>query len=290
LDKMKIFSENSLKNLYRPAVDSSGEQNGQVTIIGGSRLFHGAPLLSLKVASRAVDMVFFASPDPSVGDIADRVKSKLMSFIWVPWEDVEAYVEKSDAVLIGPGFMRFGSEKTPHEERNYENHLEGRLTREITESLLIKFPRKRWVIDGGSLQVMEPEWIPNGAILTPNTKEFELLFKVKLQMSEVKTAAKKYNCVIVAKGPETIVCSPKECVLVKGGNPGLTKGGTGDILAGLTVALAAKNDPFLAASSASYLVKASADDLYGKTGVNYNADDLADNIPQTLAKLTNFKA
>jgi hydroxyethylthiazole kinase-like uncharacterized protein yjeF len=287
---MKIFSENSLKNLYRPAVDSSGEQNGQVTIIGGSRLFHGAPLLSLKVASRAVDMVFFASPDPSVGDIADRVKSKLMSFIWVPWEDVEAYVEKSDAVLIGPGFMRFGSEKTPHEERNYENHLEGRLTREITESLLIKFPRKRWVIDGGSLQVMEPEWIPNGAILTPNTKEFELLFKVKLQMSEVKTAAKKYNCVIVAKGPETIVCSPKECVLVKGGNPGLTKGGTGDILAGLTVALAAKNDPFLAASSASYLVKASADDLYGKTGVNYNADDLADNIPQTLAKLTNFKA
>jgi len=35
-----------------------------------SRLFHGAPLLSLKIASRLNKMVFFSSPEPSLGKVA----------------------------------------------------------------------------------------------------------------------------------------------------------------------------------------------------------------------------
>ena len=62
-EKVREFNKNDLKRLYKPASDSTGEDNGQVTIIGGSKLFHGAPILSLKVASRMVDMVFFASPE-----------------------------------------------------------------------------------------------------------------------------------------------------------------------------------------------------------------------------------
>src|SRR3990167_11099539 len=107
---MKIFNPSELKKLYKPKQDSSNEDNGSVTIIGGSKLFHGAPLLSLKVASRIVDMVFFASPEPSVGSVAGRIKSSLFSFIWIPWKDLGAYIEKSDAVLIGPGFMSFRGE------------------------------------------------------------------------------------------------------------------------------------------------------------------------------------
>ena len=55
---MRVFEKNKLKMLYKPPLKSSGEDNGQITVIGGSKLFHGAPLLSLKVASRIVDMVF----------------------------------------------------------------------------------------------------------------------------------------------------------------------------------------------------------------------------------------
>ena len=69
--RMREFDKKLLKNLYKPADNSSGEDNGQITIIGGSKLFHGAPLLSLKVASRIVDMVFFTSRDPSTGRVAD---------------------------------------------------------------------------------------------------------------------------------------------------------------------------------------------------------------------------
>jgi len=277
----RIFDPDEIKKLYQPLRDSTGEDNGQVTIIGGSSLFHGAPLLALKVASRIVDMVFFASPEPSVGRVAEQLKSKLSSFIWVPWEEVEDYIAKSDAVLIGPGFMRFRSEKVPRSQRSGGYDETAKVSRDITERLLKKFSKKRWVIDAGSLQVMDADWIPKGAILTPNKKELELLFG----KMDAKEAAKKYGCIVVQKGPTTLVCEEDKCAEISNGNAGLTKGGTGDILAGLTVALYAKNDAFLAASCASYTTKAAADELYERVGTNYNADDLAENLPKTLFKL-----
>jgi hydroxyethylthiazole kinase-like uncharacterized protein yjeF len=278
---MEEFNPEDLKKLYKPLAESSGEDNGQVTIIGGSSLFHGAPLLSLKTASRIVDMVFFASSEPSVGRVAEQIKSSLSSFIWVPWEEVGDYIKKSDAVLIGPGFMRY-HKKNPNSKFQITNELDktGLETRRITEELLKKFPNKKWVIDAGSLQVMEANWIPERAVLTPNQKEFELLFG-NISPHE---AATKYNCVVIAKGPKAIVSSPKREVQITNGNAGLTKGGTGDVLAGLAVALLAKNEPFLAACAASYLVKAAADELFKTVGLYYNSDDLADKVPEVLAQ------
>ena len=92
----------------------------------------------------------------------------------------------------------------------------------------------------------------------------------------------KYNCIIVLKGPTTYVFRGGEAIEIDGGNPGLTKGGTGDTQAGLTVALLAKNDPLLAASAASYVIKSAADELQKTKGIYYNADDLADKIPEVL--------
>lgn len=278
---LEVFDKSWLKKLYQPKIDSLGEDNGQVTIIGGSKLFHGAPLLSLKVASRIVDMVFLASPEPSVGGVAERIRSKLLSFIWIPWQEVDSYVQKSDAVLIGPGFMRYRSEaqNSKLKTQNYVDE-EGEKTREITKRFLTKFADKRWVIDAGSLQVMDTKWIPKGAILTPNKKEYAYLFGKQ----KPEAAAEKHSCIIVVKGPEAKVCSPDKCIEIKNGNPGLTKGGTGDVLAGLTVALLVKNEAFLAAASASFIAKAAADMLYKKVGPDYNSDDLAEKIPETLHK------
>lgn len=275
---MKVFSASELKKLYKPAKNSSGEDNGQVTIIGGSRLFHGPPLFAIRSASRIVDMVFFASPEKSLRDVAAHLKSEVGSFIWVPFGEVEDYIEKSDAVLIGPGFMRARTEKANHKNTKDSDY---RLSRRITKDLLGKFPEKNWVIDAGSLQVMEPDWIPKNAIVTPNKKEYKMLFG---NLAPVE-ASKKYNCIIVLKGPVSYVYSPTKVVEVHGGNPGLTKGGTGDAMAGLTVGLLAKNEPFLAAGAAAYVVKAAGDQLYRRQGVYFNADDLANQIPQTLFRL-----
>lgn len=273
---MDKFDSNYIKKLYKPPNDSSKGQNGQVTIIGGSKLFHGAPLFSLITASRVVDMVFFASPDPSVGEIANKIKSKLFSFIWVPWEETEKYIQKSDSVLIGPGFMRYKREELKSKSENLDS--EGTKTKNITERLLKKFPDKKWVIDAGSLQVLDPNWIPRLAILTPNKKEYGMIFG----NLDPAVAAKKHNCIIVVKGPATFVYSPESCLEVKGGNPGLTKGGSGDVEAGLTVALLAKNEPLLAAAASSYIIKTAADLLYKEVGTAYNSDDLAAKVPSCI--------
>lgn len=266
---MISFDPTSLKKLFIPATNSNGEDNGQITIIGGSTLFHGAPLLALTVASRFVDMVFFASPEPSLGKIAEEIKSRLSAFIWLPFDEVEDYIAKSDAILIGPGLMRYSQKE---KDGAYQK------SRQLTQDLLTQFPEKKWVIDAGSLQTMDPDWIPNGSILTPNLKEYKLLFGEK----SPEAIAQKYHCFIVLKGPVTYVYSPTETIEIKGGNPGLTKGGTGDVQAGLTAAFFAKNEAELAASSAAFLVKAAGDSLHQKVGVNFNADDLAQEIPATL--------
>jgi len=292
------FNEKELRKLFKPAANSTKEDNGKVTIIGGSSLFHGAPILALKMASRVVDMVFFSSLEPSIRKVAEKIKSQLCSFIWVPFEEVGEYIAKSDAVLIGPGFMRYRKESQSLSCKHQKLcDGEGYKTKKITEALLQQFPQKQWVIDAGSLQTMSKEFIPKNAILTPNRKEFEMLFKLKIQNANLKMTIKnsklikvlkedsqRYNCIIVLKLAQTIVCSPEKCVLINGGNAGLTKGGTGDVLAGLTVGLAAKNEPFLAACAASFILKKAADQLYKKVGFAYNADDLAQKIPEVLGE------
>lgn len=282
----KIFAESDLKKLWRPKEDSDGEDNGQVVIAGGSRLFHGAPIFSLIAASRLVDMVFFSSPDPGVGRVAEQIKSKLMSFIWVPWPEIEAYVTKSEAVLIGPGFMRYSRENKPQTtEGKLKLDGAGRLTYDITKNLLEKYPDKKWVIDGGSLQVMESDWIPKGAILTPNKKEYELLFKSRFSLDNFQSIAKYHGCVIVYKAPTAYVTDGETTYKIKGGNAGLTKGGTGDTLAGLIVGLAAKNQALLAAAAGIFLLKKTAEFLEVKVGYNFNADDLAESVFQTWKTL-----
>lgn len=270
---MKVFDEKELQKIYKPQDGRKGA-NGLITIIGGSYLFHGAPLLSLKTASRIVDMVFFSSPEPSVGKAAEELKGKLNSFIWVPFTQIEEYLQKSDAILIGPGLMRY------HEEGEKSSDKNGQKTKKITESLLAKFPKKQWVIDAGSLHVMGKKFIPQKAILTPNRGEYESLFAKQ----EPAKAAKENHCVIIYKNAQSEVYSEQEARLIKGGNNGLVKGGTGDVLAGLSVALAAKNPPFWSACAASFIVKKAADELYQKVGFAYNADDLAEKIPEVLGR------
>ncbi len=282
-----VFNKADLKKLYKPKKESSGEDNGQITIIGGSSLFHGAPLFGLVTASRIVDMVFFASPEKSVGSVAENMRSKLMSFIWIPWDELDEYIKKSDAILIGPGFMRYHNEKVPYNKRFVECDEACQLTKSVTENLLAKFPNKKWVIDAGSLQTIDPKLIPENAILTPNKKEFKLLFGVEFSENAARKKAKEYKCIIVVKGPVTFVFSDHQVIEISGGNPGLTKGGTGDTQAGLTVALLAKNDPVLSACTASFITKATADELQKTKGIYYNADDLAAKIPEVLNKLIN---
>jgi len=256
------IKRSDLQGLYRPPKNSHKGQNGKLCIIGGSRLFHGASLWALKIASRIVDMVYYSSI-PENNCLAEKLKSEIFDFISVPRRELNNYIKEADAVLIGPGLMRSAE------------------TKKLTKRLLFKFPDKKWVIDAGSLQMMEKEWLKelNQVIITPHHKEFEKMFGAAAQPAEM---AKKYGCVIVLKGPIDYVCSPKECVYNSTGNQGMTKGGTGDVLAGLIAALACKNNLFLAAQAGVYFNGLAGDQLYKRVGPFYNSSDLCDQVPKAM--------
>jgi NAD(P)H-hydrate epimerase len=287
------FDPKELKKLYIPHHDSHKGDNGRVLIIGGSKLFHAASLWALEVASRIVDMVFYSSV-PENNRIVEKEKEEFRNGIVVPRTKLNHYIEETDAVLIGPGM--------PREDGVEEGDDD---TKELTESLLKKYPAKKWIIDGGSLQSIDPATIPENAIITPHHKEFETLFKVPGDESSVKEMAGKYKCIILLKGEVDLVCGPFDsaqavrgseessgsrrgeirCVRISGGNAGMTKGGTGDVLAGLVASIYAKNDAFLAASSASYIIKKAGESLAKRVGIYFNASDLAKEIPIAMKEL-----
>jgi ADP-dependent NAD(P)H-hydrate dehydratase / NAD(P)H-hydrate epimerase len=285
---MNKFNSKDLEKLYIPPPDSHKGQNGKLMIIGGSHLFHAASLWALTVASRVVDMVFYSSV-PENNEIIQSAKEEFRNGIVVPRGKIADYINEAECVLIGPGLPRPDGEEVGDDS-----------TKDLTKKLFLKYPDKKWVVDGGSLQIIAPELIPKGSIITPHQAEFALLKskiknqKSKMQMKNLKLEeqvqlfAKEYGLIVLLKGEKDIVCSPTECVEIPGGNAGMTKGGTGDVLAGLVAALACKNDLFLAAVAGSYINKKAGESLFDKVGYSFNASDLADEIPRTIKKLLSF--
>ncbi len=257
---------------------------GQVMIVGGSKLFHGAPLLALRGASRIASMVFFASPEEDK-EVVYKIKAGLGSFIWIPMEEAENYASKVDSILIGPGMMR-----SHMRENNFVCDEEGEKTRRITLNLIQKFPEKKWIVDGGSLQVLKLSELPKGVGITPNKKEFLMLFGEELKESledrkrQLVKWSKQTGLIILSKDAVSLVANGEEIIVIEGGSNGMIKGGVGDVLAGVAVGLAAKDELIVALSAASYLTKKAGESLERENGLMFSSDDLVNEVPKAWNK------
>jgi NAD(P)H-hydrate epimerase len=246
-----------------------------------------------------VDLVHFCSPAIENNDLVrSKLKSKFWDGIVVDWEFVETYIAEDDAIVIGPGL--------PREEGLVGAELP---TGDITNSLLKRYPDKKWVVDGGALQEVDPRLLNQNCIVTPHLGELKrLVDKTEDQflMSNFETLntsqlanelilrraeylqklSKKLNgATILSKAVVDMVCNQNECWPISGGNEGLTKGGSGDILAGLTGALYCTNEAWISAASASFALKTAADELYQTVGPYYNSSELVKQIPKTFWQL-----
>jgi hydroxyethylthiazole kinase-like uncharacterized protein yjeF len=230
--------------MYVPPKNSYKGQNGKLLIIGGSRMFHGASVLTILAAKRFVDMVFFY-PGEKDPHLINAVKT-IPEVIVVP-KPVEA-----DCILFGNGLA----------------------------DAKVKLPKTKAkiVIDADGLKIVKGK-IPKGAILTPHEGEFKRLFGIEGTKENVKKMAKKHQCIILRKGPVDIISNGKKVVINKIHNPGMTKGGSGDVLAGLVAALACKNDSFEAAVEATKIVGYAGNMLMKHYGYNYSASDIAHMLP-----------
>ena len=111
------------------------------------------------------------------------------------------------------------------------------------------------------------------AVITPHPGEMSRLTGKTIDEiigSPVETArefAKEYNCTVVLKGANTVVCGEggKRVYINRTGNNGLSKGGSGDLLAGMLVSLIAQGmNPFDAACAAVFMHGDCADKLAAK--------------------------
>lgn len=256
---MITVTKQDIQRIKTPDTDSHKGQNGKLLLIGGSALFHAASLWSLTVASRIVDLVHYASVEEN-NEIVRQAKTEFRNGIVIHRNDIESYIEEDDCILIGPGMTRDDE------------------TKELTNSLLQKYPHKQWVIDAGALQMMDTVLIPPHAILTPHAGEYTRVFGNQ----NIMDVAKTHGCIIVRKGETDIISNGIDSRSVEGGNAGMTKGGTGDVLAGLIAALACTNEPLLSTIAGSYINKQAGDALYNTVGPFFNASDLSNQIPRTM--------
>lgn len=247
----------TLLYLPKPAAGSHKGQNGVVLIIGGSRTYHGAPVLAALGAVRFCDLVYFSSTAENMA-LLRKMKSSTPNVICVSGAAAKKAFAHADCILIGNGM-----------------DVDGRTRGEVERVLR---SRKKCVIDAAALRVLPLKLLHKNAILTPHIGEFKAAFGKEASATNVKLAAKKYGCTILLKGKKDFAASPSASVSITGGNAGMTKGGTGDVLAGLLAALFSHPgcpSPLSAAYSASVINKKAGDLLYIAFGPNFSSEDLA---------------
>ncbi|MBU0975137.1 NAD(P)H-hydrate dehydratase [Patescibacteria group bacterium] len=255
-------------NIKLPSGDSHKGQNGKLLIIGGSELFHAASKWSLDVASRFVDMVFYSSV-PDNNDLIKEAKGGFWNGIVIPRGETENYIEESDCILIGPGMAR------------------DQETKKFVDDLIKKYPDKKWVIDAGALQVVDPELINKNHILTPHKGE---MIKLEGEFENAGLDINELEATILLKGKIDIVSfadgnsgkHSRQAIEIEGGNAGMTKGGSGDSLAGLVAALYCTHDQVTSAVVGSYINKKAGDELYKSVGPYFNTSDLVKMIPKVF--------
>jgi len=261
--------------------DSHKRMNGTVCVIGGSRLYHGAPFLCASGAMRAgVDLVFIAVP----AVIATAVRALSPDFIVVPLPDAKltrgnvaklmAWVEKSDAYAVGPGL----GPQNPEELAHCVNELKGK--------------GKGLVLDADALRPRVLESIRNTpTVVTPHAGEFERLFGVALPENEearenlVAEKAKEVGITVLLKGPTDIISDGQRLGTNVTHSPAMTVGGTGDVLTGVTAGLIAKGVPgFEAACSAAYINGSAGAEAARELGLHITATDVANRIANVMKR------
>lgn len=261
--KKQIIGCEVICGLRKNLEGSHKGENGKLLIIGGSEKYHGAPILSAKIASKIVDLVYFASV-PENNALVREMKSALCEFITLQKAEILQIAEMVDVILIGPGL-------------DNAEELGG-----LVNFLLKKYPQKKFVLDADALKYLDKKLLNENVVMTPHRGEFREFFNCEATEENVKKMAKKYNCLLVVKGAEDFVASKSDFKINQTGNAGMTKGGTGDVLAGLVAGLACKNDLFLSAQAGIFLNGLAGDHLQKKVGDYFNASDLIEEIPRVL--------
>jgi ADP-dependent NAD(P)H-hydrate dehydratase len=265
-------------------ISSRKGDNGIVLVVGGNRIYHGAPILASIAALRSgTDLVYTAIPSVNV----EATRSFSPNLIVLPLVDekltmgsasrlIKTLPKKVDSATIGMGMSI--------------------AKKEALMSLIEKLLKNgtKLVLDASALI---PEILPKikdtGCIITPHGGEYMRIFETELktqynneneQIVDVLKNANKYGITIILKGWKNIISNGELIAVIERSTPAMTVGGTGDVLAGLVAGFFSKMNSFEAACTAVYFNGLAGIMAYQKLGLHMVASDLLDNLPQVMKK------
>ena len=270
-----------IRQLMPPRSSSSRKgDNGTVLVAGGSRFYHGAPVLATMAALRSgADLVYTAVPR----SIITEVRSFSPAIIALPLPDdkltigsanrlVAMLPKNADSACVGMGMS---------------------LDPEGLATLVRKLRQAgtKVVLDASALipQILE-QISDTGIIVTPHIGEYKRLFGCepgstkKEMISNVHSMAKEHGITIVLKGSVNIISDGEQIAAIKRSTPAMTVGGTGDVLSGLAAGLLTKMKPFDAAVVAIYVNGNAGALAFKQVGLHIIATDLIDNLPAAMKK------
>ncbi|HEC21266.1 MAG TPA: NAD(P)H-hydrate dehydratase [Candidatus Peregrinibacteria bacterium] len=259
--------------------DSRKGENGRVLVVGGSEVYHGAPLFSaLGAEYSGVDLIYPVIPKCH----AEVAKSTSLNFIvhsfsknYLTKKDVPLILDlsgKTDVLVMGPGLG--------------EDEETIKAMKKILENIEIPL-----VLDASALLVADV-LTKRERVLTPHRGEFEKMAGVTPATDEKEIenqalgVAGKFDAVVVLKGSRDVIASPSGDLKINTkGNAGLTAGGTGDLLSGLIGGLIAQGvEPFQASFLATKVIGTIGEALFEERGWAYRAVDVVRKIPGFLKK------
>ena len=261
--------------------------NGTVLVVGGSYIYHGAPILSSIAALRSgVDLVYTSVP--KINTQSTRAISP--NLIVIPLVDqklTRGAVKKLlgviprnlDSATIGMGLAIA-------EKSSLNILIQELLNRDVRLSL-----------DASALvSDILPLLANKNVVVTPHSGEFKRLFgqippeNQKQRISLVEKFAKENGITILLKGQTDVVSDGKTPFLNPKKIPAMTVGGTGDVLSGLVAGILAKNRNALESAAAATFINGMAGKLVQKKlGLHITAMDLIDVIPQVMKPFDKIK-
>ena len=261
--------------------NSKKGDNGIVLVVGGSSLYHGAPILASLTALRAgADLVYTAVPRI----IINAIRSYSPNIIALPMTD--------NSLTIGSANRLVKSlPKIPHTATIGMGMTVSKA--EALNSLVKKLKENgtRLVLDASALiPRIITEITETDTIITPHAGEFKRIFNEEVGISKseivssVSRMATRYKITIILKGWLNVIADHSgKVATIKRSTPAMTVGGTGDVLAGLVAALYSKiNSAFDASALGIYFNGLAAHVAFEQVGLHMVATDLIENLPKVM--------
>lgn len=255
-----------------PGPEAHKHQRGRLGVVSGRANQTGAARLAARAGLRiGAGVVRILCPPDAAAIIAPTIEAIMLT----PFGSVETLVEAvdgMDAVVIGPAAGV--TEATRANVRALA----------ATGAALIVDADALTVFEGWPKDLFDV--LDRDDVLTPHEGEFKRLFPGLLDKGReaaTKEAARRVGCVVLLKGPHTLIAAPDGRLAINdNGTPWLATAGSGDVLAGMIGGLMAQRmDSFDAARAAAWIHAEAARGF----GPGLIAEDLPERLPTVLGAL-----